>query len=324
MWHNRRDYAIQDFSSLLGREIMGKQELKKTNQTPLKVAFLSFLTELPNFVGVTVSAVLSGSLIVWMDFVDSFCNVLNCGLIALLYWRLRRDLKYEYNYGVGKVEAISSLACNGILICGLIFMVISSVHDIISLKEPSGLLIYVVILKVINVTFDAIFLRAQYKIKQEEKTTIANTEFYATLKSFCFDAVALVSILVCWIFREVRVVWYFSPIICIALAVWFFIGAIGRAKKAVRILTDRTLPEKEQLKIVSVLAEFRNRYKGFEFAGTRMSGNTAYIDLKLDFDDDTAYCEIKKLCEEITAKMEEKIEGCHVEIVIDSYDNRLQ
>lgn len=297
---------------------MSKQEVEQSHKTQLKISFLSFLTELPNFVGVTISAFLSGSLIVWMDFVDSFCNVINCGLVALLYWRLRRDLKYEYNYGVGKVEAISSLACNGILICGLIFMVVSSVNDLLSPKEPSGFLIYVVFLKVINVVFDAIFLRAQYKIKQKEKTTIANTEFYTTLKSFSFDAVALVSILVCWAFRSVRAVWYFSPVICIALAVWFFIGAVDRTREAVRMLTDRTLPEKEQLKIMSVLAEFCDRYKGFEFVATRMSGNTAYIDLKLDFDDNTSYGEIKKLCDEITAKMKEKIDGCHVGIVIDS------
>lgn len=303
---------------------MEKREEKQSHKTQRRVSFLSFLTELPNFVGVTISAILSGSLIVWMDFVDSFCNVLNCGLIALLYWRLRRDLKYEYNYGVGKVEAISSLACNGILICGLIFMVISSVNDLISLKEPSDFLIYVVFLKVINVAFDAIFLRAQYKIRKEEKTAIANTEFYATLKSFSFDAVALVSILVCWIFRDVRVVWHFSPVICIALAVWFFIGAIGRTRDAVRMLTDRTLPEQEQLKIISVLAGFRDRYKGFDFVGTRMSGNTAYIDLKLDFDDATAYGEIKELCKDITEKLEEKIEGCRVGIVIDSYDGNWQ
>lgn len=299
---------------------MGKQEVNQSNKTQQRVSFLSFLTELPNFVGVTISAILSGSLIVWMDFVDSFCNVLNCGLVALLYFKLRRNLKYEYNYGVGKVEAISSLACNIVLICGLVFMVISSVNDLIFPKEPSGLLIYVVILKVINVTFDTIFLIAHYKLKKKEKTTIANTEFYATLKSFSFDAVALISILLCWIFRDVKAMWYLSPIICIILAILFFIGAIIRAKEAITMLTDRTLPEKDQLKILSILVKFHNRYKGFKFASTRMSGNMKYIDLKLDFDDNTTYSEIKKLCDEITTKLEEKIENCHVEIVIDNYD----
>ena len=249
---------------------------------------------------------------------DSFCNVLNSGFVALLSRKLRRDLKYEYNYGVGKIEAISSLACNGILICGLIFMLVSSVNDLISPKEPSGLLIYVVALKVINVAFDTVFLRAQYKIKKEAKTAIATTEFHASLKSFLFDSVALISLLICWIFRDIHAVWYFSPIICITLSIWFFVGAIQRSRESVQMLTDRTLPEAEQMKIMSVLSCFHDRYEKFEFLSTRMSGNTAYIDLKLNFDKNTTYGEINALCAEITAKMKEQIEDCRVSIVIDS------
>ena len=296
---------------------MSKSIQKDPYQNQQKVSLLSFLAELPNFVAVTASAVVSGSLIVWMDFVDSFCNVLNSGFVAVLSRKLRRDLKYEYNYGVGKIEAISSLACDGILLCGLILMLISSVNDLISPKEPSGLLIYVVALKVINVAFDTVFLKAQHKIKKETKTPIAVTEFHASLKSFLFDAVALVSILICWIFRDIRAVWYFSPVICIALSVWFFVGAIQRAGESVRILTDRTLSEAEQMKIMSVLSGFHDRYERFEFLSTRMSGNTAYIDLKLRFGSDTTYGEIKALCAEIAAKMKEQIEDCRVCIVID-------
>ena len=252
------------------------------------------------------------------DFVDSLGNVLNSGFVALLSRKLRRDLKYEYNYGVGKIEAISALACDGILICGLILMIISSVHDLISPKEPSGLLIYVVVLKVINVAFDTVFLRAQYKIKKEAKTAIATTEFHASLKSFLFDSVALISLLICWIFRDIHAVWYFSPIICIALSIWLFVGAIQRSRESVQMLTDRTLPEAEQMKIMSVLSCFHDRYEKFEFLSTRMSGNTAYIDLKLNFDKNTTYGEINALCAEITAKMKEQIEDCRVSIVIDS------
>ena len=142
---------------------------------------------------------------------DSLGNVLNSGFVALLSRKLRRDLKYEYNYGVGKIEAISALACDGILICGLILMIISSVHDLILPKEPSGLLIYVVFLKVINVAFDIYFLQAHYKIKKKSRTTIAITEFHTALKSFAFDTVALISLLICWLFRGIRAVWYFSP-----------------------------------------------------------------------------------------------------------------
>lgn len=295
---------------------MSKTEKNDSYQNQQRVSFINFLAELPNFVAVTVSAVLSGSLIVWMDFVDSVCNVLNSGFVALLSRKLRRDLKYEYNYGVGKIEAISSLACDGILICGLIFMLISSVNDLFSPKEPSGILIYVVALKVVNVAFDTAFLRAQYKIRKEAKTAIADTEFHASLKSFSFDAVALVSILICWAFRNVYAVWYFSPVICILLSVWFFIGAIKRARESVYVITDRTLPEPNQMKILSVLSKFNGEYRNFEFLSTRKSGNAVFVDLKLSFKGETTYAEIKTLCGEIQKEIEEQIENSKVSIVI--------
>ncbi|MDY5627869.1 MAG: cation transporter [Clostridia bacterium] len=131
-----------------------------------RVSFLNFLAELPNFVAVFVSAVLSGSLIVWMDFIDSLCKVADSGFVTLLSRKLKRDLKYEYNYGIGKIEAISSLCCEGILILGLFIIFASSAHELINPKPPSGLIVYVVLLKLINVAFDAFFLKEQYKIKK--------------------------------------------------------------------------------------------------------------------------------------------------------------
>lgn len=295
---------------------MSKQEQNDSYKSQQKVSFFNFLAELPNFIAVTVSAIISGSLIVWMDFVDSLGNVLNSGFVALLSRKLRRDLKYEYNYGVGKIEAISSLACNGILICGLILMIISSVHDLILPKEPSGLLIYVVFLKVINVAFDTYFLQAQYKIKKKSRTTIAITEFHTALKSFAFDTVALISLLICWLFRGIRAVWYFSPVICIVLSVWFFAGAIQRAKGAVNILTDRTLPEQDQIKILNVLSKFNEQYKNCGSVSTRRSGNTTFVDLELSFGDQTTYAEIKTFCCDIQKEIERHIESSKVSIVI--------
>ncbi|MGN0613063.1 MAG: cation transporter [Porcipelethomonas sp.] len=283
-----------------------------------RVSFFTFLSELPNFFAVLVSAIFSGSLIVWMDFVDSLGNVINAGFVTLLSRKLRHDLKYEYNYGIGKIEAISSLCCNGILICGLIFMLISSVNDLISPKQPSGVLIYVVVLKVINVAFDSYFLAAQYKIKKSSGSSISVSQFHASLKSFSFDAIALVSILICWLFRDFNIVWYFSPVICIALSVFFFAETIADARKSIRVLTDRTLPEKEQMQILNVISKFYDRYVDFDFVSSHMSGETVYIDLRLIFREETTFAEIRRLCSEISDAMNKQIENSKVSIIIDA------
>lgn len=183
-------------------------------------------------------------------------------------------------------------------------------------KEPSGLLIYVVFLKVINVAFDTFFLQAQYKIKKQSRTTIAITEFHTALKNFAFDTVALISILICWLFRGVRAVWYFSPVICIVLSVCSFIGAIQRAKTAVNILTDRTLPEQDQIIILNVLSKFNAQFENCGAVNTRKSGNTTFVDLELSFGDQTTYTEIKTICCDIQKGIEEQIENSKVSIVI--------
>lgn len=283
-----------------------------------RVSFLNFLAEFPNFVAVFVSAVLSGSLIVWMDFIDSLCNVTDSVFVTLLSRKLKRDLKYEYNYGIGKIEAISSLCCEGILVLGLFIIFASSVYELINPKQASGILGYVILLKLINIAFDVFFLKEQYKIKKNGASEITNAKFYSAVKCFSFDMVTLVSIFVCWLFREYRASWYFSPIICIALVCIFFVSAVLRIKKSVEILTDRTLPEKEQMKILKVLAKFNDRYDEFEFLSSRISGEIVYIDLRIKFGDDTPYAQIKVLCREMSVEMKKQIPQSRVSIVIDS------
>lgn len=297
---------------------MGQTQSDNQYEKQQRISFLGFLAELPNYIAVTVSAIFSGSLLVWMDFIDSTCNVIDAGFVTLLSRKLKRDLKYEYNYGIGKIEAISSLCCEGLLIFGLLIIVISSVHELINPKQPSGVLIYVVILKVINVAFDAVFVHAQHKIKISGESEITTAKFYSELKCLAFDAAALVSILICWAFRSYRAVWYFSPVISIVIACFFFVSAVFRMKKSVGILTDRTLPEKEQMKILKVLAKFDDKYDEFKFLSSRISGETVYIDLGINFGDNTEYSQIKSFCREISLAMKEQIPKCKVGIVIDS------
>ena len=283
-----------------------------------KISFLSFLAELPNFFAVLVSAIVSGSLIVWIDFVDSLGNVLNAGFVAFLAGKLKKDLRYEYNYGTGKIEAIASLFCDGILACGMVIMLFSCVSELARPKQPSAVLIYVVLLKIINVSFDVYFLVNQYKIYKTSASVLALAELNSAKKNLAFDAVALVSVLLCWVFRKAHLAWYFSPVICLLLAVYFIGVTIGHARKSIHILTDRTLPEPEQLKILSVLTNYNERYKDFVALNTRKNGDITQVDLQITFDDAASYAEIQALCADMQKELESVLENCRVAIVVDS------
>ena len=96
----------------------------------------------------------------------------------------------------------------------------------------------------------------------------------------------------------------------------FFIGAIQRAKTAVNILTDRTLPEQDQIIILNVLSKFNAQFENCGAVNTRKSGNTTFVDLELSFGDQTTYTESKTLCCDIQKGIEEQIENSKVSIVI--------
>ena len=94
-----------------GRRDTVQQEAYKKQES---ITGLQFLTELPNFVLVLASAVVSHSLIVWLDFVDTLGNLLSEAIVAAQSRLMSRDLRYEYNYGVGKIEALTTFFTDAI------------------------------------------------------------------------------------------------------------------------------------------------------------------------------------------------------------------
>ena len=69
---------------------------------------------------VLVSAFLSRTILIFVDLLDSLGNLLRTATITILSKKLSKDLRFEYNYGVGKIEAIASLYCDGIVFFGLL------------------------------------------------------------------------------------------------------------------------------------------------------------------------------------------------------------
>lgn len=280
-----------------------------------KLSFIEFITELPNFFAVTASAILTGSLISWMDFVDSLGNVICCGFVSLLSKKLKRNLKYEYNYGIGKIEAIASLCCEFFMIFGLLCVCFFSAMELIEPKRPSDLLFIAVLLKVANVGFDTYFLIRQRKISKTGGR-IAQSEYKGMIQAIAFDAIALISLFVCYIYRDIRAMWYFSPVLCLVISVYFFIDSASRIRSAIRELIDRTLPEDKQLLILKALNSCYKDYANLVSVNSHISGGTVFIDLNVSFEDDTSYCEMQAFLRRVTEMIHADIADSVVHIII--------
>ena len=229
-----------------------------------KLTIMQFFLELPNFIAVLLSAIFSGSLIVWLDLIDSLGGIFGEGVVMTQSRKLSKDLKFKYNYGVDKVEALTTILCEGVAIGGLICIMIISIIEIINPAKPSDLIIYVVILKIINVLLDLFFVYKQYKIKKESSSKIIKREFVSNIGALTFDVATLLSLLFIWLFRNFLFSWYIAPILSLVIAIVFTFFYSKHIKNAIDELSDKTLPENLQFKILKVLAHHQQEYKYFD------------------------------------------------------------
>ena len=283
-----------------------------------KLSLVQFLLELPAFIVLLVSALMSKTLLVYVDLLDSFSYIFRIGMVMILSKKLTKDLRYEYNYGIGKVEAIAALICDGIIFLGVLLTLCLSVYSIIFPSKPSDLLIFVVGVKVLDVIADILFYAKQRKILKMNDTTIAKTNTAAALGDLLFDSVALFSFLVIWLLRNNPIGGYISPIVSIFVAIYLLIGCSKRTKVAVDELADKTLPEDIQMKILNIMTKFYDSYSQVISIKSHKMGNKLKIDLHLAFEKETNYEEIVNLKEKMELEFDKQIGNCIINIVVAS------
>ena len=283
-------------------------------QQNLSIAQL--LAELPSFVAVLVSAILSRNLLVYVDLLDSSMYLISLVLIVVLSEKLTKDLRYEYNYGVGKIEAIASLLCDGMGCFGLLITLGFSVQAIIFPEQPSDFVIAVVGLKVINVSFDTAFFVKQRKITKIHSSAISNANYAEALSALLFDSVALVSLFVMWLLRANPIGGYIAPIVSIFVVIYLMIGYVKRIRQALTELTDKTLPEEEQMKILSILTRHYDSYSQVHSVNSHKSGDCIRIDMHLSFERNTSFEEILTLKKQMQNELDSQFGNCIVNIIV--------
>ena len=281
------------------------------------LSIAQILAELPSFVAILVSAIISRNLLVFIDLFDSFMYLISLSLVVVLSKKLTKDLRYEYNYGVGKVEAISSLLCDGIAFFGLLFALGFSVYEFIIPEQPSDFVIAVVGLKVINVGFDIAFYVKQRNITKIHNSSISKANCAESLSALLFDSVALVSLFTMWLLRDNTIGQYISPVVSIFVAIYLMFGYVKRTRQALIELTDKTLPEKDQMKILSILTQHYSSYTQCYSVNSHKSGDITMIDIHLSFEKNTTFEEILALKTKMQEEFDSQFGNCMVNIVVE-------
>ncbi len=294
-------------------------EIKKENNSykeQEKAALMSFLFTLPGFTGLVITIILTGSLVTLIDFLDTLCNLIRDGFLYLLSKKLQNNLKYEYNYGVARLETLSALCCDCIMVAGLLIVFASSIRELFGPSAPSGILFFALACKFGAVTTDSYMLYKHYKIRKTTNSGVAKVAFAGALKSTLFDAVILVAYCFMMAFRNVTASYYMSPILCIVIAIYLGRQCILRIIDYVGELIDKTLSEEMQMKIIRVLTRYYDEYEELNAINCHKIGEQLFIDLNITFKKDEEFANIAEFRQKLEKDLNEILGDCKLTIAI--------
>ena len=277
---------------------------------------IQLLAEVPTLIETLLSAFFSGALLLYVDLLDSLGYIIRYALIIILSKKLSKNLQYEYNYGIGKIEAISSLLCDGIVLFGMFLTSCISVYSICFPSKPSDLLIGVAGFKLYDIIWDLAFFVKQRKILKNHHSAIIETNYAAALGALLFDVIAFVSLMAMWLLRNNPIGGYISPVVSIFAVVYLTNGCIKRIKTALNELTDKTLPEDQQMKILNILTKHYNIYSQFHSISSRKSGEVTMVDIHLSFEEDARVEDVADLQKQMQEELNSQLGNCVVNIIV--------
>ena len=253
---------------------------------------MSMIAELPNTIAQLVVAVLSGSLLIALDAIDSLSNLIQAVLSFFLSKKLQGDDSFKYDYGMGKIEAFGSFIAAVFLYIALAAIFAASIFSLLRPSEPQDILWMAIVIKVINVAIDVFLLRKQVKTVKGITSGFVKSNTMLLIKNLVFDGVTLIAITVAYVFRNVYGIGYLEPAVCMACALYIAFQNIKIIKEASADLLDKTLDEQTQLKVMKCVSGIWNEIEGFHGVRTRRSGHIVYVDLMVSFGGGYSYDEI--------------------------------
>ena len=277
---------------------------------------VQLLAEAPFFIVNLLSALFSGTILLYVDLMDSLNYIIRNAMVTLLSNKLSKDLRYEYNYGIGKIEAISSIFGDSIVLFGMFLTLFLAVYSFFHPNKPSEILIAVVGIKFYDVMWDVAIFTKQRKIYKLNPSTLSESNYAAAYGDLLFDSFAWFSLLVMWFLRNSPMGGYISPVVSVFVAGYLIAGCIKRIKTSLNELTDKTLPEEDQMKILKVLTRHYNSYSQVYSIDSRKIGEITRIDINLSFENNTRVEEVINLQKQMKDELDSHFGNCIVKITM--------
>ncbi len=241
---------------------------------------------------------------------DSIASLIN--LFAIRYSLQPAD--EEHRFGHGKAEPLAGLVQAAFIAGSAIFLIFHAI-DRLRLAQPLERVGVGVSVMILAIVMTLILLAIQrYVIRKTDSTAIrADSLHYAT------DLLTNVSILLALYLTTLGWTWA-DPVFAIAVAIYIFYSAFHIGHDSFQQLMDRELPADILEKILAT-AMSHIEVTGTHELRTRQSGQTRFVQLHLELDEEMSLKRAHEIADEVEAEIKAFLPGAEVLIHQDPADD---
>lgn len=260
-----------------------------------------------------VSIFLANSVMLLSDLLKTTSETFATLLSWIALRRLRQGQTFDYNYGQGKLENLSSLAVGGALFISWLVVTGCAVARFLH-PQPMGNINLALFLTSSSLLTNLWIWRKNRYLNHVSPSPIVEAQWRLYRAKMATNICVLTSMIVSVLFRGQEWAAYIDPIGAVILSGFLLQSAYRVLTDSLYDLLDRTLDESLQMVILSELAAWFHEYDALHGIRSRRSGTNIYIEIFMEFDGKRRMAEVQEVINHICTSLEEKINGSHVVI----------
>jgi len=257
-------------------------------------------------------AVITGSISVLAQAVDSFLDLFAVAITLLAISIATKPADEEHPFGHGKAENIAAIAQAMLIFTAGGLIIYSAVRQIITgtTIELTEAGIGVMLISIIT----SIFL-SRHLVKVSRATD--SIALQATAHNIAIDVYSAAVVLVGLIAVRFTGLGIIDPIIALLVALFILKVAYDVLRRSFGSLIDVKLPETEENIIRSCIMEHDGELVGFHELRTRKSGRQRYIDLHVVMPKDASVEDAHRLCDYLEQDIGNRLRHANVTIHVE-------
>ena len=290
----------------------GPASYAKKQRTVLISLIIDFVLWIPDI----IAAVLSGSIVLFADAVKCANEIIATFFAYLVIRRMAKGGAGAYDYGMGKLETITSVVTGGVMFVSLVIVFIIALYRVAVPAELVHDGVYLgIVLMVMGVSMNSWLWMKNYRFNQREPSPIMDSQWRLFRAKAFADFSVLVALIASMELSAYSWSLYIDPLASFVIAGFLLFSGYRVITSSLPDLLDKTLDEELQMVIVRHLAVFFDDYTALHGVRSRRSGSNVYIEIFLEFDGEKKMCEVQEIINRIKSSLEAHIPKSSVSIV---------